>query len=638
MEKQNRIKKIMGNKWVKNLFIIICFIGIMTIWWQVRLQYEFPREEQILESGESMTFVPKFEQIHRFGFSCDDMDAPYYPKDNVVSVKFEIKDKSGNSVWEQSFKDIIITPYEISQIDGVENLPVFLKTNEEYTFVYESKDMKPGTLTVALYGLEEEVLPFYILVCTMILGVVILAMYIKDAHISSKRKTVFMAIIYLLLGVLYNIVFVPFSVQDEPTHFAQAYAMSSEWLGEEVKNEKGYIYMYQSGLVRVDWGNDLQTQYHFWNDWDYGNIPSQSISIMYKDATELHKYAYTIPAIGITIARVLHLPYQMVLLSGRILNALFFLAIAALALRINPNMKRSMLAILMLPSIVWLSASYSYDIWNMGFCALFFSYCMYCRNKEGKVNWKDVLALLAICIAFIPIKFIYFVMAFGVLLIPGEKFSKRLEQFGTYAIVILGSVITAFVARGSSALSYATTSNVDIRSITDATAQRQAFSLNWILASAGNLLYTIKVYINTIFVQGENYLYKVVNGSYLSFEPPKILIYILLFIVLIIIIDEMRDVSVSLCDRIIAAGVFAMGVGLVLTTFLFVYTHVSIQSVGTISGVQGRYFLPFLLFVPFIIQGKYIKIDENKKDTLVFLLLIMNLWVIMCNFSGVLRG
>lgn len=254
------------------------------------------------------------------------------------------------------------------------------------------------------------------------------------------------------------------------------------------------------------------------------------------------------------------------------------------------------------------------------------------------VTWKDVLALLGICIAYIPIKFIYFLMALGVLLIPGKKFNKRLEQFGAYTVVILGSVITAFIARGSSALSYATTSNVDIRSITDATVERQAFSLNWILASAGNLLYTIKVYINTIFLQGENYLYKIVNGSYLSFEPPKILVYILLFIVLLIIIDEMRDISVSLYDRIIAGGVFAMGVGLVLTTFLFVYTHVSIQSIGIISGVQGRYFIPFLLFIPFIIQGKYIKIDENKRDILLFLLLIMNLWIIMCNFSGVLRG
>ena len=27
-------------------------------------------------------------------------------------------------------------------------------------------------------------------------------------------------------------------------------------LDKEVKNEKGYIYMYQSGLTRVDWGND----------------------------------------------------------------------------------------------------------------------------------------------------------------------------------------------------------------------------------------------------------------------------------------------------------------------------------------------------------------------------------------------
>lgn len=612
-------------------------IGIMTVIWQVRLQYEFPREEQILESSGSLTFSPQFKQIHDMGFSCDDIEAPWYPKDNIVSAKFWIEDSKGSVVWEQSFEEVIITPYEISTPQGIEELPISLDMEEEYTFCFESKDMKQGTLTVVLYGAEKSALPMYSIICAIMLIVIIIAMYVKDAEISSKRKAILLVVIYLLLGVLYNLVFVPFSVQDEPTHFAQSYAMSSQWLGQDVQDENGYIFMYQSGLVRVSWGNDLQTQYQFWNNWNYGSEPCKEISIIYKDATALNKYVYIIPAVGITIARIMDLPYQMVLLSGRVVNALFFAAIAALALRINPNMKRSMLAVLMLPSVVWLSASYSYDIWNMGFSALLFSYCMHCRNKENKVNWKDVLALLLICVALVPIKFIYFVMAFGVLLIPGEKFLNKKEQFGTYATVILGSVVTAFIARGASALSYATTSDVDVRSITDATVQNQAFSLSWILGSSSNLLYTIKVYIHTVLQQGENYLYKMINGSYLSFEPSKILIYAILFLVFIIIIDEMRDVKVSAYDRIMAAGIFCMGVGLVLTTFLFVYTHVNVQSVSTIQGVQGRYFLPFLFFVPFLVQGKYLKVDEEKKDTLLFVLLLLNLCVLMFNLCGVIR-
>lgn len=77
MEKHNRIRNIIEKNWFRYMVASVFVIGIMTVIWQVRLQYEFPREEQILESSGSLTFSPQFKQIHDMGFSCDDIEAPW---------------------------------------------------------------------------------------------------------------------------------------------------------------------------------------------------------------------------------------------------------------------------------------------------------------------------------------------------------------------------------------------------------------------------------------------------------------------------------------------------------------------------------------------------------------------------------
>ena len=197
------------------------------------------------------------------------------------------------------------------------------------------------------------------------------------------------------------------------------------------------------------------------------------------------------------------------------------------------------------------------------------------------------------------------------------------------------TILAAFAARGSTAVGYVTTQTVDTRSVTVENMDRERYTLTTILE---NPVYTVKVYINTLFEQGENYIYKCINGSFLSVEVPKIIIYGILFIMLIVMIDNARKVYWRKQDRYIAFGIFAIGCGLVLTTFLLVYSYIHIYNIGTIFGVQGRYFLPFLLFLPFIFKNDYISIDKGKEKTILLFLFSLNLLAVMCNFSAIVRG
>lgn len=639
MEGQKRkmpdwMRKFVENKLFKYIVTFLGCLILMFFWWQVRLQYQCAREEIIVESGSDMNFEAKFEQVHSLAFCNDDPAVEGYLNENPIALHVGISDEQGNILWEQEIAEINISSFSITEYREWTNFPLMLDVGKNYHIFYSCEELPLQSLTVAVYGLEKDFLPQYLIVCSLIILVLLSAVFFTfDSRKLRGCKAFF--IIYLILGILYSIVLPPFSVQDEWTHFAQAYAASSDWLGKEAVSEEGYVYVYESGLVRINRCDDRQSSYRFWRDWEYGNVQGQFISGSYTYAANLYQYVYWPSALGITIARLVHAPYQVILLAGRFFNLLLSIILSIGALKIGKEFQQSMLAVLLLPSVIWIFSSYSYDAWNMTFSMLIFSYCMYCRNREKEFSLTDVVILVGLCILLVPVKFVYFVMAFTVILIPARRFKNRIWQFGSYFGIPGATILAALKARGHTAVGYLTTETVDVRSVSVENVERERYTLTTILE---NPVHTIKVYVNTLFEQGENYIYKCINGSFTSIEVPKIIIYTILLIMLLIMMNNVRKVYWRERDRYLALGIFSAGCGLVLTSMLLIYSFVHIYSIGTISGVQGRYFLPFLLFLPFIVKNNCIKIEEGKEKNILLFLFSLNLLAVMCNFSAIVRG
>ncbi len=630
----NIIRKFRTSCIFKYVVTITAMLLIMFLWWQVRLQYSCAREEIIVESGTDMTFTAKFDQIHSLAFCNDNVEMEVFLDETPIKLHVGIADAQGNVLWEQEINEINITSFAITEHREWNNFPLMLETGKEYRIFYSSADLPEDSLTIAVYGLEKSFFVQYVIICALIIIVFSLAIFFAFDYRKEKGSKSFF-IIYMILGILYSIVLPPFSVQDEWTHFGQAYAISSNWMKKEAVSEDGHIYVYESGLIRMNRCDDRQTGYRFWQDWDYGNRSGQYISGSYIDAPNLYKYIYYASALGITIARLLHAPYQIILLAGRFTNLLLFILLSMLGLKISREFRQSMLAVLFLPSVVWIASSYSYDSWNMALSMLIFAYCMYCREREKSFALIDAIIIVGLGALLVPAKFIYFIMAFSVLLIPMEKFKNRIWQFASYIGVTGMVILAAFAARGSTAVGYVTTQTVDTRSVSVDNIDRERYSLSTILE---NPVYTIKVYINTLFEQGENYIYKCINGSFLAVEVPKIIIYTIFLLMLLLMMNNIRKVYWRKQDRYIALGIFGAGCGLVLTTFLFVYSYIHIYSIGTIFGVQGRYFLPFLVFLPFIIKNDCLKISEGKEKHILLIFFLLNLLALMCNFSAIVRG
>ena len=72
-------------------------------------------------------------------------------------------------------------------------------------------------------------------------------------------------------------------------------------------------------------------------------------------------YMYYLPALGITIGRVLHFGSMLTFLLGRFFNLLLYTALVGLAIKVIPKGKMILFMVAMLPMSLQQAASFSYD-------------------------------------------------------------------------------------------------------------------------------------------------------------------------------------------------------------------------------------------------------------------------------------
>lgn len=633
---------------------IISYIGLylgiiifLAVWWNIRMSRTLPRQELIIPAGKDSVFTASFSEIHRIGLSYEEPSKQDVTENGIMTdVSVSIADSNGNVLYEKELTETQIGLFDINIDEGFDEMPVILNLGEEYRINYSGTEIEEGLLTIALYGRESSLLPLFIFASVMVLIIVSLCLF----GLSKTEGLLNLKLFFLILGLMsfmMTIILPPYSVQDEIKHFGMSYSISSRMLGLEAVDADRNVYLYQNGLASVEWCDTAQNEYHFWN-FDYGSDPVKCVNSMVRENDSLQKQAYFIPAIGITIARLLNAPYQIVLLSGRIMNLLLFLFVGYFSLRLMKVYRDSIKAILLFPSIVWMACSYSYDNWNLVFSLAFFAYIIYLKYREKQVSIVDIIVLSVILYLLVPIKFIYFLMGIGILLLSRSNFKNRIWQWATYLWTMGFGFFVAIIYRGMSASSFmgsridersAVTSSVNeaTGTVISTVVERQSFSLEWIFASKRNLLYTIQIVINTLFDQTENYLYKIVDGEYLDVRVPSIVIFGILFLSVIIMLDECGEQKVSVKDRLVALATTLIGSAAVLATFLFIYSFVHVTEIGTIGGVQGRYFLPFFLFIPLFVRGGFVKLQKDRARYAMCLEILLVVFTIMLSLSAITR-
>lgn len=478
----------------------------------------------------------------------------------------------------------------------------------------------------------------------------------------------------IFLGVLYLFVLPPLSAPDEISHYIGSYQLSNRMMGKAAVNDKGYV------LIRGnDWFlEDIYGNYpyeegedHVWTvpegleddrEWTVlgQELREETYRMIYKTgmkgeetpqeeklrqagaadafqetAASIHQPVVTTPvayipqALGITLARILHLNSIWLAYLGRLFNLVFFVAITWAAMRRLPLGKEVLFGVALLPMTLHLSASFSYDAMIMGCLFYFTAICLDLAYAKDRAGWKDIIILAILMAAAGPCKMIYGVMMGLCLLIPVKKFGGW-KNWVLSAAAVAGAWAAVMVLVNSRLITNLAAEPEPVV----AWAEEAGYSLTFLIHNPGKL---IRMFYQTILWQADIY-HQTMIGSYLGnmdrgLDVPYILVVFFTFCLMVLALKKPGERQVITGGRrvwvfTVCAGCVAAALG----SMLLAWTPVSSQ---VINGIQGRYFLPFLPVFLMACKNDWLILTKDRNRSILYLMFCANGYILFRLFSVV---
>ncbi len=334
------------------------------------------------------------------------------------------------------------------------------QSEEDVIALWKSKDSYPGFAleengqpqegTIALQYIYarvgRDIYGYFLLL--MALTVITLEFLYWITFVKKVRLEVLFVAAALLGGLLFT-VFTPIGgAPDEYVHMATAYQISNRILGEEVLQEPGAI-----AVRRCDADRTMNTPVVY-DSFDFQKIyrglfkpePIDETMVYIRARTAyVFQLQYAPQALGITLARLLHLGYVPMVLLGRLCNLLLYVLLGWLAIRIVPVFRATMTLCALLPMSLQLAGSFSYDTYVLALSFLGIALVLRMAYGEGKVQVRHLVAAAIVFALLAPAKAVYILLAFLIWIVPKEKFSTPRQALMAKAGV-LGAVMLFWLA------------------------------------------------------------------------------------------------------------------------------------------------------------------------------------------------
>ena len=472
-----------------------------------------------------------------------------------------------------------------------------------------------------------------------------------------RLETVFLTAA-LLFGALYLYVLPPLSAPDEIRHYVSAYQLSNRLMGLPAAGEDGKVYVREEDWFAEDptgeyepyrtEGGALATDedgadgakvlgqtlteetyrlIHEKGAFRYEELSGDGLALSNHLPVVTTPFGYLMPAVGITLARLLGLNSLWLLYLGRLMNLFMYVAVTYLAIRRLPFGKSLMFGVALLPMTIHLSASFSYDVLILAGVFYLTAHCLYLAYQAERVRPADILILAFVMAVAGPCKMVYAVFMGLCLLIPVRKFGG----WGRWALsagCVLGAWAAAMVLVNSQTVaSYAAETENYI-----SWAGEAGFTMSGLLHQPVKLF---QMFYNTVIWQAE-YWHLTMIGAYLGnvdvvLDVPYLAVVLFTVCLLGLTFRKPGDTLVLtggkrcwiwiLCAACAAGTMFSM---------LIAWTPVSSR---IICGVQGRYFLPFLPILLMTWKNDIVVLTKNADRSILYLMCCANAFVLMRLFS-----
>lgn len=435
----------------------------------------------------------------------------------------------------------------------------------------------------------------------------------------------------LCLGVIYNFILTPYMTPDEKYHIDMSYRHSNTILGIEQAGENKCMKRADDAELTFTSEPSLT---------NYKNIYDGLFSMVEDDTlveaeatanTEAPMILYLPAILGMTLARLLHLGTVPMLLLARWCSLLFFALMAYWGMKKLPFGRLTLFLLAILPMNLQQCTSFSYDAVITGTILLYSCYCIALAYNEEPVKPKNILVMGILGIVFIYGKSgVYLPMCLLAFLIPAKKFASGKVQKVCMAGLFLLPLLS-FLNKNTVAVNYIATTTEATATVGSSTTA--GYTIGYFLQQPAEL---IRILANTASDKIAFYLESLVGQKmgWVEIEISAVIpMLFLLLLVLSVLKTREEPLYVKTWQKWWVAFVCLACAGIILAGMLLTWTP---KDYISIEGVQGRYFIPFMLALSLVGRNGRLMYEKSIDRGLMYAGFIGQLLTVMYLIKAVL--
>lgn len=465
--------------------------------------------------------------------------------------------------------------------------------------------------------------------------------YVKSSEPDGKAEVRIFTFILILLSAGYMVIFLPYISPDETSHYVSSYRIANFLLGRFCEAGNDRLVMRMEDFLLYDKNQTLQTAEYFTKTIGELKAFAASGGSIAIDAplTSNALFSYLPQAIGIALGKLLHLSGAVTFFLGRTANIAFFVICASACMRRYSRYRLPMFVICTMPMTLHMAASYSYDTATFCFVFLFVFKVMDLLENDRLCIKKDLLELVILGALLGPSKLVYIPLLMLVVLLPSGKLAAARNDGMKKKLLIIAvglvSTILFMLAVNLIGESGAIRNMVQ-ESATEnivAWAGEPGYTISWILKHPFSYL---GICLNTVITMADYYFFTMAGArlGWLNIETPYVFVVVIAFLFYLSIQTVSEKDEKGSLSVLAKCWISLLCIGSVMLTFLAMALDWTPLSYDHIMGVQGRYFLPLLVPVIWLLKNRLISVQGRFNKIVIYQMTWINMWILMSAFSS----
>lgn len=295
---------------------------------------------------------------------------------------------------------------------------------------------------------------------------------------------------------------------------------------------------------------------------------------------------YLASALGLLLGRLFRMSAMLAFYLGRALNVLVYAALCTAAVAVTPRFKRLLGFVACFPLTVFLASSYSPDGITCALILLCIALLLrMCDSAPGTVTLTQTGGWMLLCLCAGLTRIAYALLLFLIFVLPASAYKNKK---GRRLVCVQLAVAVALAALWTSMIGYS-----GLRTVGGASASGQiAFLLTYPGAGLNALLGTMTREALALYSDMFALGWMTYRIDWLGILLPFLLLHI----------AAAEEAPVQPLDHPVRRTVVLMTL-IYLVTYLGMYISSNVVGIGTVLGVQGRYFIEMLALSPLLLCG-----------------------------------